>query len=236
MTKASNMYGYILSAISCVCIFHSGLSAEKCSRAVVAKRETFYVPAGGSVSLSCVVQHCGETWTGSWMRKNSTDENFRTVQKSARCHLTNVTLSDNETKLVLNILRVNQLDEGSYGCKVTWGEGQTDQGNLMNVNVTTAVPSQRTLWHRVLVCAGASLCLPIILGLARCLSSEVKSQLLPTSAAEYTDQTLLPPQPPPRCPVPQKRQNTSFNRARPKHQQKTEEVKHPVLTCPSQFH
>lgn len=77
-----------------------------------------------------------------------------------------------------------------------------------------AVPSQRSVLHRVLVCAGAFLCLPIILGLARCLSSEVKPQPLPrtlvsTHSAVYRDQPQPAPQPPPRRPVPQKRSTPS---------------------------
>lgn len=71
-----------------------------------------------------------------------------------------------------------------------------------------AVPSQRSVLHRVLVCAAAALCLPIILGLACCLSSEVKprslSRMLSTHTAVYRDHSHPAPQPPPRCPVPQK--------------------------------
>lgn len=70
-------------------------------------------------------------------------------------------------------------------------------------------PSPRKLLHRVLICACALLCLPIILELARCLSSEVKPQPLPRAEVIYevpyaAQQTISAPQPPPRCPVPQK--------------------------------
>lgn len=70
-------------------------------------------------------------------------------------------------------------------------------------------PSPRKLLHRVLICACALLCLPIILELARCLSSEVKPQPLPRAQVIYevpyaAQQTISAPQPPPRCPVPQK--------------------------------
>ncbi|XP_039986354.1 uncharacterized protein si:dkey-52l18.4 [Xiphias gladius] len=188
------MHNYLLSAISCLCILPTGLGAEECSQVVLAKRDVFYVPEGGSLSLSCVVQHCGDTWTGNWMWRNSTDELFSTIENSARHRLTNVNLSVNETRLDLNFLRVIQLDEGSYGCTVTWGQGDTDQGHLMYVNITAAVPSQRNLLHRVLVYAGAFLCLPLILGLACCLS-----------------------------PVPQKR-STSSHKAPPKFQQEVEVV------------
>ncbi|XP_033486576.1 uncharacterized protein LOC117259380 isoform X2 [Epinephelus lanceolatus] len=143
----------LLGVISCLCLLRTGLSVEECSQDVLATRETIDVPAGGSQSLSCVVQHCGYSWK--------------------------------------------------------------------------AVTSQRTVLHRVLVCASASLCLPIILGLAYCLSSKVKPQTLPrtlsTHAAVYTDQPHPAPQPPPRCPVPQKH-SKSPRKAAPKSRQKTEVV------------
>ncbi|KAF1393782.1 hypothetical protein PFLUV_G00019620 [Perca fluviatilis] len=213
---------YLLRTISCLCLLHTSLHAEECSQGVLAERETLYVPAGGSLSLSCVVQHCGGAWTGNWMRTNSTNEKL-----SVRHHLTNVTLSANKTQLILNFLSVKQSDEGSYGCSVKWGQGDTDQGHFKYVNVTAAVPFQRSVLHRVLVCAGASLCLPIILGLAHCLSSKVKPQPLPRTlsiaAAVYRDQPHPAPQPPPRCPIPQKR-STSFHKAVPKSRQKIEVV------------
>lgn len=212
----------LLSAISCLCLLHTGLCAEDCSQVVLAKRETFYVPAGGSLSLSCVVQHCGGAWTGNWIWRNSKDDKL-----SARHHLTKSTLSVNQTRLILDIRSVNQLDEGSYGCIVKWAHGDTGQGHLKYVNVTAAVPSHRNVSHRVLICAGAFLCLPIILGLARCLSSEVKPQPLPrtlsTHSAIYRDQPHTAPQPLPRRPVPEKR-SASSHKAAPKSHKKTEVV------------
>ncbi|XP_031717130.1 uncharacterized protein LOC116391045 [Anarrhichthys ocellatus] len=216
-----------LSAISCLCILHTGLWAEECSQGVLAERETIYAPAGSSLSLSCVVQHCGRTWTGNWMRRNSREDKL-----IVRHLLTNVTLSATQTRLTLIFLSVSQLDEDSYGCRVKWAHGDTEHGHLKYVNVTAAVPSQRSVLHRVLVCAGASLCLPIILGLARCLSSEVKPQPFPrtlsTYSAVYRDQPQPAPQPPapqppPRCPIPQKRSKTSHKDV-PKSVQKTEVV------------
>ncbi|XP_034460743.1 uncharacterized protein si:dkey-52l18.4 [Hippoglossus hippoglossus] len=191
------MQDYLLCAISCLCFLSAGLRAEECSQVVLARRGKLYTPEGGSLSLSCVVQHCGDTWTGSWIWKNSTHEKFSSIKNSERRQLTNVTLFTNQTRLVLNFLTVRQSDEGSYGCKVMWGQGDTDLGNLMYVNITAAVPSQRNLLHRILVCASASLCLPIILGLARCLSSGVKPQPLPrtwsTHVAVYRDRPHPPP-------------------------------------------
>ncbi|XP_029301749.1 uncharacterized protein LOC115017449 [Cottoperca gobio] len=213
---------HLLSAISCLCLLHTGLRAEECSQIVLAQRETLYVPAGGSLSLSCVVQHCGGAWTGDWMWRNSTDEKLIVKHR-----LTNVKLSANQSRFVLNFLSVNQADEGSYGCSVRWAEGDTELGHSKYVNVTAAVPSQRSILHRVLVCAGASLCLPIILGLARCLSSEVKPQPLPRTrsihSAVYRNKPHPAPLPPPHCPVPQKRSSSSY-KAVPKSRQKTEVV------------
>ncbi|KAF0030770.1 hypothetical protein F2P81_017501 [Scophthalmus maximus] len=131
-----------------------GLRAEECSQAVLARRGTSYVQEGGSLSLLCVVQHCGDAWTGDWMKKNSTDAKFSTVKNSDDGpHLTSVPLSENETHLVLSFPRVNRLDEGSYGCRVTWGQGITDMGHLMYVNVTAG--SSKVLKHRVIVIVGA---------------------------------------------------------------------------------
>lgn len=220
------MYDYLLWAISCVWILHAGFCAEECSQGVLGKRETFHVPAGGSLSLSCEVHHCGDTWTGTWRWKNSTHEEFSNVEESTRHHLTNVTLSANSTRLDLEILRAEPEDEGSYQCRVTLGGGNTEQGHLLIVNITAAVPPQRVVWHRVLICAGAFLCLPIILGLAHCRSSKVKHQLLPTAplyAAVQRNPPHLAPRPPPRRPKPQERKTTA-HKAHPKHQQKTEIV------------
>lgn len=223
----SDMSNYLLRAISCLCLLHTGVHAEPCIQGVLAKAKTFNVTAGGSLTLSCVVQHCGDTWTGSWMWTNSTDVKSRAVRESMRHRLTKVMLSANKTQLILNFLSLSQSDEGFYGCRVVWGQGDTEEGHFMHVNVTAAVPSQRRVLHRVLVCAGACLCLPIILGLARCLSSKVKPQPLPrtlsTHAAAYRDQPHPAPQPPPRCPVPQKR-STSSHKAAPRSQQKAEVV------------
>ncbi|XP_071352352.1 uncharacterized protein [Trachinotus anak] len=214
------MHDYFLRFISCLWILSTGLRAEECSQGVLAKRDTFYVAEGSSLSLSCVVQHCGDTWTGSWMWKNSTDESFITITNSTRHRLTSEVLSANKTRLVLNFLRVSYSDEGSYGCNVARGQSYTDMGHLSYVNITAAVPSQRKVLHRVLVCASALLCFPIILGLARCLSTGEKPQPFPRTqsrlVAVYRDQPDPVPQPPPRHRVPKK---TS-----PRPQQKTEVV------------
>lgn len=115
----------------------SGLSAEQCSQTILGRRDSKQVPEGGSLSLFCDVQHCGDTWTGNWMWTNSTDEKL--IKNSDQHSLTNVTLSANITRLLLNFLKINQSDEGSYGCKVTWSKGETGQGHFIYVNVTAGM-------------------------------------------------------------------------------------------------
>ncbi|KAM8905389.1 uncharacterized protein AB9W97_008563 isoform 1-T1 [Spinachia spinachia] len=125
------MFHRLLGAIGCLCLLHPGLWAEECSQDVLAERETLFVPAGDSLSLSCVVQHCGGAWTGNWTRGNSKDNNI-----TARHRLTNVSLSATQTRLTLNFPSVCLFDEGSYGCSVKWARGDTQEGHLKYVNVT----------------------------------------------------------------------------------------------------
>lgn len=113
-----------------------GLCAEECQLSILAKREMYYVPEGGILSLSCVVQHCGNNWTGAWMWENSTYDVRKPVKESERHHLTNKTISASQTKLFLNIQSVNQSDEGSYGCMVVWDTGINENGHRTHVNIT----------------------------------------------------------------------------------------------------
>ncbi|XP_040901718.1 uncharacterized protein si:dkey-52l18.4 isoform X2 [Toxotes jaculatrix] len=218
------MHDYLFFAISCLCILPTGLCADKCEKSILARRNTLSVPEGDSLSLSCVVLHCGDTWEGNWTWSKSTGGKTNNTENSDRRYSTNVILSINKTSMVLNFVRVSQSDEGYYGCKVKWSEGVTEQGHMTYLNITAAVPSQRNLIHRILVCGSACVCLPVILVLARCLSSGVKSQSCNRSQAVYAairrDQ---PPQPPPRRPIPKKR-STSSHKAPPKSQQNTEVV------------
>ncbi|XP_047449539.1 uncharacterized protein si:dkey-52l18.4 [Mugil cephalus] len=221
------MYVYLLAITSGVCIFFAGVCAKECENGVVAARETFHVPEGSSLSMSCVVEHCGNTWDGFWMWTNLTYEPLIRVNNTARHRLTRVDISANETKLVLEILPVNRIDAGDYRCSVNWDGRLTDQGHWKSVNVTAAVLSRRIFLHRVYVWIGSFLCLPIILGLARCLSSGVKPQLLPTAPVIYAavnpERTHPAPRPPPRRSVQPKR-NASSQKAPPKGNQKTEVV------------
>lgn len=72
----------------------------------------------------------------------------------------------------------------------------------------------RTWLHRVLVCAGALLCLPLVLCLAYCLSSRDRQpqphpRTQTTHVAEYRDQPRATPKPLPRRKVPQKSSTSS---------------------------
>ncbi|XP_029923824.1 uncharacterized protein LOC115370791 isoform X2 [Myripristis murdjan] len=225
------MHGFLFIAFSCLWIL-PGVHSKECYQTVLARRYTYYVPEGGSQSLSCVVQHCGEEdWTGEWVWRNSSEVDVSILKPTLRHHLSNETLSANKTHLSLKLMRVNQSDEGYYGCKVTWGNGARDQGHMTYVNITSAVPSERSILIRVLVCVGASLCFPVILGLARCLSSEVKPQSLPMTLptnqpqpkprAACRSQPRSGPKPPPRRPRPQKQSSSA---ATPKSKQPKELV------------
>ncbi|XP_054884565.1 uncharacterized protein LOC129359164 [Poeciliopsis prolifica] len=217
------MYTFILRVISCLCIFQGGVFSEECSQGVFGKRERFFVPAGGSLSLSCVVQHCGGNWTVNFKRENLTTST--TVENSARHRFTIAPVSANQSKVNLKILNVRQSDEGLYTCNVKWSDGSHDVSHWMEVNVTKGVALERKLSHRLLVCTGAFLCLPVILGLARCLSSEVNQQPHPTKEVLLADRHKVrshqPPQPPPRRPVPKKR-TAPPNKALSPSQQKPE--------------
>lgn len=105
-----------------------------------AKRDTLHVPEGSSLSLSCDIQHCGDTWTGKWTWSYSDKTDKKFIENSDRHSLTNVTLSANKTRLLLKFLSVNQSDEGFYGCMVTWGDQSlTGQGHFTYVNITAGM-------------------------------------------------------------------------------------------------
>ncbi|XP_061574923.1 uncharacterized protein si:dkey-52l18.4 [Cololabis saira] len=196
------MFAFLLGAFSCVCVLHHGLSAEECTQRVLARRDTLSVPAGDTVSLSCVIHHCEGPWRGNWTWEKSADSMSSVVEESSRHRFATVKLTASETKLTLNILNANTSDEGSYRCSVNWVGGGIEMGHWTKVNITEASSHRRSDLHRVLVCCGALLCLPIILGLARCLSPKAQKSGLPYSRIRVT---YAVPQPPPRRPIPQKR-------------------------------
>lgn len=113
----------------------SGYDAEECVTSVLAKRSSVNVPKGGTLSLSCVVQHCGDDgWTGGWGL--STEGQFLLFSPTPRHHLSKVTLTTNSTRLLMDILNVNQSDHGLYQCQITWVEGYTSVGHMTHVNIT----------------------------------------------------------------------------------------------------
>lgn len=95
------------------------------------------------------------------MWSNSTTGNReRAVKESVK--QTNVTLSANASKLILNFLSVSQLDEGSYGCYITWEQNETGQGHLIYVNVTAGMYNYtQYIWPNVHQCAFACICLSL---------------------------------------------------------------------------
>lgn len=191
------------------------------------------------MTLSCVVQHCGENWTGNWTHK-TLNATSGTVEEGGKLHFSRLSLSKIETQLNLTICSVSQSDAGSYKCSVMWKDGSRDEGHWTHLNVTRGtyghilikvsfwtmsvfpfsssapndhpeVPVQRKALHRLLICAGAFLCLPVFLGLARCLGSKVKPRARPRTQAIYEvvqeDRSHQPPQRLPQPPVPMKRTN-----------------------------
>ncbi|XP_062873401.1 uncharacterized protein si:dkey-52l18.4 [Trichomycterus rosablanca] len=81
-------------------------------------------------------------------------------------------------RLLLKIHNVNQSDSGLYQCIIKW-QNSTSAGHVTQINVTagrneqfTAVSAGRITFYRLLVCAAASLCFPLLfIGLACCFSS-----------------------------------------------------------------
>ncbi|KAF6736128.1 Mast/stem cell growth factor receptor kita [Oryzias melastigma] len=215
-----------LSAVSCACVFYLGFSAEACTPAVLAKRGSVFMSEGNTLSLSCTVQHCESTWAGKWKWEKSIDSNSSIVRDSPRHHLMEKTPKASEIQLLLEVQRVEPADMGAYRCSVQWADGSTELGHWTYVNITRVVPTQRKVLHRFLVWAGASLCLPVILGLARCLSSEVKPQPQHRMQVIYAkvdkNQPHEPPRPPPRRSHPQKGRPPAFQGEKSK--QKTELV------------
>lgn len=210
------MLWYLLGAVS-VCVLSPGAVAEDCVNAVLNRRESFNVLSGERLSLSCLVRHCGEKYTCEWMWKNYTDDTSVSVSKTDHRSLSTKELSETETRHILGLERVSELDEGYFGCRVKWSSA-VDQGHFMYVNVTAAASTDRKPLHRILICLGVALCLAVVLGLLFCLRSKATPQSFhrkvtavspprptPLPSAEYQaplDQST--PQPLPRRNPPEK--------------------------------
>ncbi|XP_030634398.1 uncharacterized protein LOC115815575 [Chanos chanos] len=155
---------------------HYGCVSENCTKAVIARRSSLSVPSGGSVSLSCDVRHCGaDKWSGGWVR--SEEGSHTIITASSRRVLSNITRTPSQTSLLVSFQNISQSESGSYMCEIRWPDGTNSLGhvtyvNVTYINVTEAVGSQRKVSHRILVCFGASLCFPLALVLACCLSDK----------------------------------------------------------------
>ncbi|XP_051963701.1 uncharacterized protein si:dkey-52l18.4 isoform X1 [Xyrauchen texanus] len=165
---------------------------ERCL-SVRASRGSKFVPEGGSLQMSCEVEHCGVlSWTGGWTfqdMQRSTEWTFLTP--SLRIQLSNYTLTTNSTNLLVNIQNINQSDAGAYKCLISWPQHITSSGHVTYVNVTegpllcTAESSGRKLSHRVLVYLGALMCCPLVLGVVWCLTQDHPPPIPPHSHTSY---------------------------------------------------
>ncbi|KAM8853045.1 uncharacterized protein ACB058_009722 [Synchiropus picturatus] len=171
----------LLSLLVCLCFYVAGSHAENCTQAVLARRAEISSTPGSTLLLTCVVQHCGGNWGGSWVRRNSSSQELETVSETESRKISVLSISRNKTQLQLSLDSLDKSDEGSYGCRIKWSSGGSDQGHLVHVTIIGEEQLPRNPWHRVLVCSSAFLCLPIILLLAWCLrprTSPVKQEAL----------------------------------------------------------
>uniref|UniRef100_A0A4W4H3J1 Ig-like domain-containing protein n=1 Tax=Electrophorus electricus TaxID=8005 RepID=A0A4W4H3J1_ELEEL len=153
----------------CLCL--CGFSVSECVTSVQSKRREVFMPEGSSVSLVCKILHCGqEGWRGAW--RFTAKGHSTLLIPSARHHVSNYTENANSINLLVTVQSLNQSDSGAYQCYVKWKNNLTSAGHVTYVNVTTVDPeSGRRLYHRLLVCGAAGLCLFLVLGLTCCTSS-----------------------------------------------------------------
>ncbi|XP_016131968.1 uncharacterized protein [Sinocyclocheilus grahami] len=148
---------------------------ELCS-SVRASRATKFVAEGGSLQLSCEVQHCGLAgWTGGWVFQELDTVGFTSLIPSERIEMSSSSSTANSTHLLLHIHNSNQSDAGAYKCLISWPQNITSSGHVTYVNVTAAAAadsSGRSLSHRVLLCFGALMCFPVVLGFVWCLTRD----------------------------------------------------------------
>ncbi|XP_018603793.1 uncharacterized protein LOC108932086 [Scleropages formosus] len=160
---------FLLSGIFSAIYLIPGCKADPCSPNVLASRKTIYIPEGQSVSLSCEIQHCGDLgWKGGWGRY--TENTFTLLGPTPRHLLYNKTLLQESIVLYMKILNTSRLDSGIYQCRINWTNNQSSNGHITYMNITEATPAAgRKILTRMLVCSGALLCFPVVLGVARCL-------------------------------------------------------------------
>ncbi|KAL1260917.1 hypothetical protein QQF64_008744 [Cirrhinus molitorella] len=146
---------------------------ELCSN-VRASRATKFVAEGSLLQLSCEVQHCGlPGWTGGWVFQELDRIGFTPLTSSERIKMSNDSTTANSTHLLLHIHNINHTDAGAYKCMIFWPQNVTSSGHVTYVNVTAAVDSPgRSLSFRVLVCLGALMSFPVVLGFFWCLTRD----------------------------------------------------------------
>ncbi|XP_052472684.1 uncharacterized protein LOC128029145 isoform X2 [Carassius gibelio] len=169
-----------LTFLALLCFLKVTLS-ELCS-SVRASRAKRFVAEGGSLHLSCEVQHCGlPGWTGGWYFQELDRIGFTLLTPSERIKMSNYSSTANSTHLLLHIHNINQSDAGAYMCETSWPNNIISKGHLTYVNVTAAAvgagagaanSSDRSLSHRVLLCFGALMCFPVVLGFVWCLTRD----------------------------------------------------------------
>uniref|UniRef100_A0A8C1TCS1 Si:dkey-52l18.4 n=1 Tax=Cyprinus carpio TaxID=7962 RepID=A0A8C1TCS1_CYPCA len=145
---------------------------ELCS-SVRASRATKFVAEGGNLQMSCEVRHCGLSgWTGGWVFQGLDTVVFSSLIPSERIEMSRSSSTANSTHLLLHIHNINQSDAGAYKCLISWPQNITSSGHVTFVNVTAADSSGRSLSHRVLLCFGALMCFPVVLGFVWCLTRD----------------------------------------------------------------
>ncbi|KAL4647564.1 hypothetical protein GN956_G8026, partial [Arapaima gigas] len=151
-------------------VFFSGCKFELCSPSVVASRNKMFIPQSQNVSLSCDIHHCEDLgWKGGWGRHM--ENKFTLLSSTPRHLLYNRTLNHQHTTLHMTILNTSFLDSGMYQCRISWTNGQSSNGHITYINITEAIPKTgRKMLTRMLLCSGAVLCLPLVLGILHCLS------------------------------------------------------------------
>ncbi|XP_042595627.1 uncharacterized protein LOC122139829 isoform X1 [Cyprinus carpio] len=162
-----------LTLLAFLCILKVGL-CELCS-SVRASRATKFVAEGGNLQMSCEVRHCGLSgWTGGWVFQGLDTVVFSSLIPSERIEMSRSSSTANSTHLLLHIHNINQSDAGAYKCLISWPQNITSSGHVTFVNVTAAAAdsSGRSLSHRVLLCFGALMCFPVVLGFVWCLTRD----------------------------------------------------------------
>ncbi|TRY66150.1 hypothetical protein DNTS_010867 [Danionella cerebrum] len=145
-----------------------------------ARRVWKFVEEGGSLKLSCEVQHCGlSSWTGGWTFQGKQGTSFTPLNSTERISLSNSSAASS-SHLIVSIHNVNQSDAGAYRCKVIWPQSIMSYGHVTYVNVTPVTESHldssgRSVAIKVLLCLGSLFLLLFVLGFVWCLTQNHQS-------------------------------------------------------------